>query len=1123
MTEFFTGQMDYIFFFYGLAFLTLTVICFILARQKIKGLPWLWLGLFGLLHGSQEWIGIFHSTGYSSYILETFSLILSVGSFLSLLEFGRGGIPPDSRLAGRVLYVPLVILTLLGGVGGLNGIDAASRYTLALTGGMLSSFLLFRTSRQQNTPGRRWLAGGSFALGLYALITGIVVHPAGFPPASVINSSSFFDTFGVPVQLVKGILAACISLSVWAYAQSRAGQGDDLASTGVNRKNIFIPAGIFVLIIVTGWILTEVAGNQARNMELRDGNAYISALANHFTDELSNSEQAATGIAAEPAIVAAMKTRSVDDLARAGAVLRQYVRILDFKSSHAFLIDTDGMIIDASDPEALNSRHLEKTPNAGRNFKKAAEGVFSSFYAVDEQSMERFHIIYYPVRDEADHVVGIVEIKKNMSDIEASFKKHANCFLVDPNGIIFLSSRDNLHFMSLGPLSDASQRLLADSGQFGPGPFPSLLSGETGDGRVAELEGQKLLVTRRSLGHDNWSLVLLNSSGHIRAYRIFSIFTTFVFYGMSMVFFAVIYFSKDSAERVAASERRYRSLVEGSPDCVALFDADGRCLTVNRSGTLLTGLREGEIVGRRLDEIWHKRNAGGVESILGPVLQGSKHSYESESLRPDGRQVLWSAFLNPLVNINGRVSNFVGIFIDITERKRAEEELKQYHENLEDLVRDRTRELSDTNQRLQVEIKERLHAEEELQRHRERLEQLVEERTTELRTAVQLLTNEINFRKNAEETLKESESKFRRLSQEFHTLLDAMTDELLLVSSDLKILWANKAFALRVGRDADELTGESFHALWFKNSEQGDECHALKSFSTGRPEGSQISTSDGRLYDVRAFPIRDEGGAIINLIMVVSDITEKVTLQSEAMRAGHLASLGELSAGVAHEINNPITGIINYAQIIANKSAEGSRENDIARRIVREGERIAGIVRSLLSFARERREDKSAVRFTKIVMDSVTLTAAQIRKDGIRLGIDLPDSLPEIMVNPQQIQQVILNIISNARYALNSKYPGTSEDKILEISGSEVVSEGAPYVRMVFIDHGMGIPSDIMEKIINPFFSTKPVGEGTGLGLSISHGIISDHGGKLKIESQEGYFTSVIIDLPAKERDGKQA
>jgi signal transduction histidine kinase len=224
---------------------------------------------------------------------------------------------------------------------------------------------------------------------------------------------------------------------------------------------------------------------------------------------------------------------------------------------------------------------------------------------------------------------------------------------------------------------------------------------------------------------------------------------------------------------------------------------------------------------------------------------------------------------------------------------------------------------------------------------------------------------------------------------------------------------------------------------------------------------------------------------------------------------------------VAHEINNPINGIINYAQLIANKSAEGSKENDIANRIIKEGDRISGIVRNLLSFARERREEKLAVGLQRIIVDTITLTEAQVRKDGIHLKMDIPGDLPQILANPQQIQQVFLNIISNARYALNQKYSGAHENKRLEISAKKIPIEGLPHVRITFYDRGCGIPADILDKVMNPFFSTKPSGHGTGLGLSISHGLVKDHGGRLMLESEEGRFTRVMVDLPTKEKDGR--
>ncbi len=219
---------------------------------------------------------------------------------------------------------------------------------------------------------------------------------------------------------------------------------------------------------------------------------------------------------------------------------------------------------------------------------------------------------------------------------------------------------------------------------------------------------------------------------------------------------------------------------------------------------------------------------------------------------------------------------------------------------------------------------------------------------------------------------------------------------------------------------------------------------------------------------------------------------------------------------MAHEINNPISGIINYAQILSNKINKGSKEHDIANRILKESDRIANIVTGLLSFARDSKEEKRPVHIHEITSDSLALTETQIKKDGIKLKVNITPDLPRIIAQPQQIEQVFLNIISNAREALNQKYPNTHKDKILDITAKEAIIDNNPYIQIKFYDKGIGIPPEIIDKIMNPFFSTKPTASSTGLGLSISHGIISDHGGKITIKSIKGKFTKVIINLPVK-------
>jgi signal transduction histidine kinase len=399
------------------------------------------------------------------------------------------------------------------------------------------------------------------------------------------------------------------------------------------------------------------------------------------------------------------------------------------------------------------------------------------------------------------------------------------------------------------------------------------------------------------------------------------------------------------------------------------------------------------------------------------------------------------------------------------------------------------------------------------------MEGQVRGRTAELSDANRNLEEEIAERKRAEISLRRSEGEYRGLSSQFRTLLDTIPDAILLVSPDLKVIWSNKGAAAFSRSDP---TGIRCHELFHGSSSPCAVCPAVKSYTSGHEESVQTGTPDGRQWDLRAVPVRREDGTIEGVIEVATDITDKITLQRETMRAAHLASLGELSAGVAHEINNPINGIVNYAQILYNRSDPGNSDREIAGRILKEGNRIADIVSGLLSFARVRKEEKEPAFLGDILGEALSLSQSQMVKEGIRVLTAVPPILPQVVANPQQIMQVFLNIISNARYALNQKYPGPHEDKVLEIRAEAAEADGGPRVRMAFRDRGTGIPANLMDKLIAPFFTTKPGGKGTGLGLSICAGIVSDHGGKLALESVEGEFTEVTVDLPVTGRGNGQ-
>ena len=310
-----------------------------------------------------------------------------------------------------------------------------------------------------------------------------------------------------------------------------------------------------------------------------------------------------------------------------------------------------------------------------------------------------------------------------------------------------------------------------------------------------------------------------------------------------------------------------------------------------------------------------------------------------------------------------------------------------------------------------------------------------------------------------------------------------------------------------------EATGQICHRVVYGKDRPCEPCLLEEAFSTGQVQYAVRKTDDGRTFETFYTPVANDDDRR-KVVSLWRDVTEREATMAAMMRSQQLAALGELAAGVAHEINNPINGIINYAQILVNQSEEGSLVQEIAGRMIQEGNRIDRIVDGLLSFARRRKNDKSVVSIEDVLSDTVTLNAAQLRKDHIQVKSHVPQKLPRLWAQFQEISQVFINVISNARHALNKKYPGFHENKILEITAEPLISDDGGWVRICFKDHGIGIPAAIIDKVMIPFFSTKIERKSTGLGLTISQNIVEEHGGRISLESEEGRYTNVVIELP---------
>ncbi|MDP8218648.1 MAG: ATP-binding protein [Candidatus Theseobacter exili] len=261
-------------------------------------------------------------------------------------------------------------------------------------------------------------------------------------------------------------------------------------------------------------------------------------------------------------------------------------------------------------------------------------------------------------------------------------------------------------------------------------------------------------------------------------------------------------------------------------------------------------------------------------------------------------------------------------------------------------------------------------------------------------------------------------------------------------------------------------------------------------------------------------PIFGPEGNITGAVIVFRNITDKRELEMHLRQQQKLTSIGTLASGIAHEINNPINIIMNYGQLILDGSKNDGDNAVNAREIISECERIAAIVRNLLSFASQEKESHSLSKTSDILDASLLLIKKVLQKDQITLSINIPDDLPMIFCRSQQIQQVIMHLITNAHCALNMRYPEFNENKILIISACQISKNDRNWLRITVEDHGLGVSPKTIEHIFDPLFTSRSIDTGTGLGLFVSQGIAKEHGGSLAVESHTNEYTRFHLDLP---------
>ena len=363
---------------------------------------------------------------------------------------------------------------------------------------------------------------------------------------------------------------------------------------------------------------------------------------------------------------------------------------------------------------------------------------------------------------------------------------------------------------------------------------------------------------------------------------------------------------------------------------------------------------------------------------------------------------------------------------------------------------------------------------------------------------------DITEHKQVEEALRESREQLRKM-------FESVTDGISVIDLNGVITEVNQRMvAIHEFSSKDELLGRSAFELVAPRDHERIATNMREAIKQGRIRSMEYTLlkANGTEFpgELSTNVLKNASGNPAGHITIVRDITERKGMQEQLMLTDRLASIGELASGIAHELNNPLTSIIGFSQLLMERKDTADDVKEDLGLVHGEAQRAAGIVKNLLTFARKHAPVKQPSQISNIIEDVLRLRAYEQKVSNIEIIRRFAPDLPEIMIDHFQIRQVFLNLIINAEYFMTEAHNRGTLTITTKSSDS--------IVRISFADDGPGISKENLSRIFSPFFTTKEVGKGTGLGLSICHGIVAEHGGSISARSQLGKGTTFVVELP---------
>jgi len=379
-----------------------------------------------------------------------------------------------------------------------------------------------------------------------------------------------------------------------------------------------------------------------------------------------------------------------------------------------------------------------------------------------------------------------------------------------------------------------------------------------------------------------------------------------------------------------------------------------------------------------------------------------------------------------------------------------------------------------------------------------------------------VLVGEINERREVEQALRQSQERFR-------ALVETTSDLIWEIDADLNITYASPRSTVILGIGPDELIGKNALDILLPEdppSNADTPAEILKRYEAFNNLVGRIRHKDGRMIfcEANASPVYEDNGRFLGYRGITRDITERRHIAEQLRQAQTMEAIGTLAGGIAHDFNNILAAIMGYTEIALNQSTDPDEIRRDLQSILKATDRAIHLVKQILTFSRKTNQEQKPVMLKIVIREALQLLRASLPSTiEIRQHIK-SDSV--VLADPTQIHQVIMNLCTNAGYAMQDK------GGILEISLVDVDLDvksaqqhhdltAGKYVKLLVADTGSGIQPEIIKRIFDPFFTTKPQGEGTGLGLSVAHGIVKSCGGTISISSKAGMGTAFEIYLPS--------